>query len=65
MTQIKFVLKEGIFISSQYIKASAPKCSILGPFIYLIYTADIPTKYETHTSIIADDIAIQGIHVNL
>ena len=61
----KFVLKEGDFISSpQPIEAGVPQGSILGPFLYLLYTCDMPTNSRTHISTFADDTAILAIHEN-
>lgn len=61
----KFTVKENSLISPpQDIQAGVPQGSILGPLLYILYTADLPTNSHTHTSTFADDTAIISVHEN-
>lgn len=46
------------------IRSGVPQGSILGPILYLVFTADIPTNEHTSTATYADDTAILSTHTN-
>lgn len=50
--------------SRKRISAGVPQGSILGPFLYLLFTADMPTSSLVNTSTFADDTAFISTHEN-
>lgn len=51
---------EEVFSGFYSIKAGVPQGSVLGPLLYLIYTADMPTTNETFIGAYADDTVIMA-----
>lgn len=60
-----FEVKINSDTSNMYeINSGVPQGSILGPVLYLIFTADLPTHASTTTATYADDTAILSTHEN-
>ena len=61
----KFYVQYGSATSTtRHIKAGVPQGSVLGPLLYILYTADLPVHPETEVAIFADDTAILAPHSN-
>lgn len=52
------VIHEEALTDWKNIAAGVPQGSVLGPVLYLLYTADIPTNRNSTTAMFADDTAI-------
>ncbi|KAI5726243.1 hypothetical protein M8J77_025720 [Diaphorina citri] len=56
------VKHDGSYSRYHKINASVPQGSVLGPFLYVLYTADLPTTDETTIATFADDTAVLSKH---
>lgn len=57
--QIKY---QDILTSFYEIKSGVPQGSVLGPFLYILFTADLPCDPNTTVATFADDTAILSSH---
>ncbi|XP_018377267.1 PREDICTED: RNA-directed DNA polymerase from mobile element jockey-like [Trachymyrmex cornetzi] len=59
-----FVQYQDVSTELHKIQAGVPQGSVLGPILYLLYTADLPTKTGVTTATFADDTAVLASHKN-
>lgn len=60
-----FRVRHGTEMTALYpINSGVPQGSVLGPILYLLYTADLPTNENITTSTYADDTAVLAVHQN-
>lgn len=60
-----FVVKiNGLLSDPKEAKAGVAQGSKLAPFMYTVYTADMPTDPSTHSATFADDTALISVHEN-
>ncbi len=65
LTDRKFQVHQGDEKSEEkQTEAGVPQGSVLGPLLYLLFTADIPVNPETQVLTFADDTAILAAHEN-
>lgn len=65
LTNRKFQVTYNNCTSKTYqIEAGVPQGSVLGPVLYLLYTADLPVDNEITTTTFADDTALIFAHKN-
>lgn len=55
------VKQEGVYSSIKEAKAGVPQGSVLGPFLFVLFTSDLPQTSNTTTATFADDTAILAI----
>ena len=58
-----FKVYQNEYLTTEFeIHAGVPQGSVLGPVLYLIFTADLPTSTSVMTSTFADDTAVMSSH---
>jgi hypothetical protein len=65
ITDREFRVRINQAVSINYaIKSGVPQGSVIGPLLYLLYTADLPTDENATTRTFADDTVILATHAD-
>jgi hypothetical protein len=59
--QVKY---SGSYSTCHEVLSGVPQGSVLGPLLYLIFTADIPTTDRTTIATFADDTGLLSVHTD-
>jgi hypothetical protein len=65
ITDREFRVRINQAVSINYaIKSGMPQGSVVGPLLYILYTADLPTNENTTTVTFTDDTVILATHTD-
>lgn len=63
LSERHFIVRHGNAVTElNKIRAGVPQGSVLGPILYLLYTADLPTQTKMTIGTFADDTAVLATH---